>query len=249
MQRKDILIDLCRELNIDYSFYSNDWVILLNHKNHTEYLVGNNFNLNSSSCANLCTDKVACYEILNANSIPAIPHQLISSLSEINPAYPFVLKPYNGSRGNQVFLCHNETEAKTAAAELQKTDHYYCYSPYFDAIYEYRCFFLADKVIYVYRKNRHKSWQFNLSKGATPTLVDPSDPKIQKIISLAERAGKAINANFVTIDIMESSSHEYKVLEINCNVTTKIFAEHIPNGAEISKEIYRKVLKNLFNIA
>lgn len=242
---KKLFCELFEELGIKYNFLCGNWVTCFSKGEKSFNLVGDGFNINSDASSEICTDKVACYEVLKAANIPAIPHYLLQSPSDIKIDCPLVIKPYRGKRGENVFLCKRKGQAKKAVKKLLEIDPYVCCSPFFDAKYEYRNFFLDGKIIYCYRKNHHKSWQFNLSKGSIPTTIDKKCKIYEDVTALAEKAGKAVNAKFVTVDIMESKIGELKVLEINKSVATKYFREQVDGGYEIAKEIYRKALKSL----
>lgn len=98
-------------------------------------------------------------------------------------------------------------------------------------------------------KNKEKidiSWKHNLSGGATPTILDKGE-LYDKIESLAIQAGKAMNINFATIDIIQTTDNKLYVMEVNSGVCGKIFTELVDNGYEMLKEIYRKALQALFN--
>lgn len=68
------------------------------------------------------------------------------------------------------------------------------------------------------------SWKFNLSGGAIPTILEKGD-LYNKIEELAIKAGKAVNINFATIDIIETMDNELYIMEINSGVCGKIFTE------------------------
>lgn len=89
------------------------------------------------------------------------------------------------------------------------------------------------------------SWKHNLSGGATPTILEKCD-LYEKIEKLAIQAGKAINMNFATIDIIETTDHNLYVLEINSGIGATIFTEKVEGADEIMKEIYRHALDKLF---
>lgn len=89
------------------------------------------------------------------------------------------------------------------------------------------------------------SWKHNLSGGAKPAVVKENELN-NKIVELAINAGKAMNINFATIDIIETTNNELYVLEINSGIGTSIFIESVENGNEIIKDIYRKAVEKLF---
>ena len=68
------------------------------------------------------------------------------------------------------------------------------------------------------------SWKFNLSGGAIPNILE-KDELYNKIEKLAINAGKAVNMNFATIDIIQTMDNNLLVMEINSGVCGKIFTE------------------------
>jgi len=89
------------------------------------------------------------------------------------------------------------------------------------------------------------SWKHNLSGGSIPNVLAKGE-LYEKIEKLAIRAGKALNMNFATIDIIRTTNNELFVLEINSGVCAPIFAEIVDNGYETVKAIYKKALEALF---
>lgn len=89
------------------------------------------------------------------------------------------------------------------------------------------------------------SWKHNLSGGAIPTILEKGE-LYQKIEKLAKQAGKAMNMNFTTIDIIHTTDDKLYVMEMNSGVCGSIFAETVDNGYEMIKNIYRKAIQALF---
>lgn len=88
-------------------------------------------------------------------------------------------------------------------------------------------------------------WQFNLSKGSIPTLIDKDLTK--KISILAIETANILNLKFGAVDIVEIDN-EYKVLEVNSGVMLENLIIELENGYEIAKEIYKNALIQMFNI-
>lgn len=90
------------------------------------------------------------------------------------------------------------------------------------------------------------SWKHNLSGGATPKILSESDELYSRVEELALSAGKALNINFATIDIIRTKDDNLYVLEINSGVCATIFVDLVDNGYDIIKKIYSKALDELF---
>ncbi len=89
------------------------------------------------------------------------------------------------------------------------------------------------------------SWKHNLSGGATPIVLEKND-WYDKIEKLAIQAGKAMNINFATIDIIRTTDDDLYVLEVNSGVCATIFTKTVDGGYEKIKNVYRKALQDLF---
>lgn len=89
------------------------------------------------------------------------------------------------------------------------------------------------------------SWKYNLSGGAVPSVLEKGK-LYYKIEKLAIQAGKAMNINFATIDIIRTVDDHLYLMEINSGVCGTIFAKQVDGGYEMIKEIYRKALQALF---
>ena len=242
---RKILTSLSEELGIKCELFPPDnWTMRLSKNNHEFYVLGNSFDANSADQALLYKDKAATYSVLDMVGIPAIPHFFIESTNAIT-TYPTVIKPCHGNAGEDVFLCKNPDEATKAINIITTHNDLPCYSPFIDADFEYRNFYLDGNVIFCYKKERHNDWQHNLCHGATPVLLDQNSNIYKSITALAKQTGDALNAKFVTIDILEAKNGVLKVLEVNGNVSIDIFTERAPQGYEIAKDIYRQALQNL----
>lgn len=260
---RKIIEEISSELGISVNFLSDGWVMRLERNGETHFIIGNRFELNSASCGSIADDKVATFEILKSEKIPAVSHFLIynpafSKSGEENPLdeifnkrkYPVVVKPNEGSHGRGVSLCKTPVEAIEALKKLFLTEKSVAVSEFFPSKFEYRCFFLNGEIILIYQKNRQDGeWRHNLSKGATPKIIDKKSEIFKRLSTLAANAGRAIRISFATIDILESeASNELKVLEINQGVSASIFASLTEKNYDLAKNIYRKALKAQFKI-
>lgn len=89
------------------------------------------------------------------------------------------------------------------------------------------------------------SWKFNLSGGATPKILEKSE-LYDNIEKLSIQAGKAMNINFASIDIIHTQDDELYVLEINSGICSTHFTELVDGGYDMVKDIYRKALEEMF---
>ena len=101
---------------------------------------------------------------------------------------------------------------------------------------------------YIPKKNEkiELSWKHNLYGGATAKVIDKENKYYEEIEHLAIRSGKALDMSFATIDIINTKNDELYVLEINSGVAASIFSRIVENGKELTKEVYKKALIEIF---
>ena len=113
-----IIIELCKEMNINVKKLSYDWILELSKDEKVYHIVGNNFDLNSESSGKIACDKYATYEVLKNANIPIIEHTMLFNpkkrseytseeenrkilLNEHNKNEILVIKPNNGFCGKR----------------------------------------------------------------------------------------------------------------------------------------------------
>ena len=90
------------------------------------------------------------------------------------------------------------------------------------------------------------SWKHNLSSGAEPILIYENEPYLSEIKKIAIKSGEALNIKFASVDIALTTQNEILVMEINGSVCMNRFAELVPNGYQIAKEIFSKAIDKMF---
>lgn len=90
------------------------------------------------------------------------------------------------------------------------------------------------------------SWKHNLCSGAVPKTFLENDKYIEKVKEIALKAAQVTNVRFASIDISQDKNEEIFVMEINGNVCMSKFAEEVPDGYKIAKEIYAKAIDKMF---
>ena len=86
-------------------------------------------------------------------------------------------------------------------------------------------------------------WRFNLAKGSKAS-IDISEVLKNDIECLAEEISRKIGLGFGSIDIIKTTDNKLFVMEINSGVMMENFIKQVPNGYEIAKNIYKKVIKS-----
>lgn len=89
-------------------------------------------------------------------------------------------------------------------------------------------------------------WKFNLSQGAKSNqIVNPT--VLETVQTLSLKAARAIHINFSSVDIIETFSGEFLVMEINSGVVLNQFIVDNPKNYDIAKKIYRQAVLSMFN--
>lgn len=249
-----ILRELCADRDIAIATFSDDWVIRMEKDGVVHWNVGYTFDLNSASAAAIARDKVAAFEVLRADSVPAIEHYLGRSQTEthVNEARlahlpanrPYVTKPLQGSGGVGVTFHKNLAAAIThinAAAGPE-----WALSPYYEITSEQRIILLDEAILLSYTKTQPTQQEgvrfFNLSHGALPEINLPDEQTIE----LACQAARACTLRLAAIDIAILPDNTRQVMEVNSGISLEHFALAVPNNYALAKEIYKKILDAIF---
>ena len=89
------------------------------------------------------------------------------------------------------------------------------------------------------------NWQFNLSKGAMPFLLENALIE-DKLKVMAIEIAQVLGVKFASIDIIELSDGSLMLLEVNSGVMMDNLSKSIDNGKNIVKNIYTKVINEMF---
>ena len=159
-QFNKLIKQICEENNIQFQELSDDWVIKLKKDNINKFIVGYKFDLNTQATSEICNDKFALYTVLDSEKIPVIKHNILfkneeEKLKKFFEEYnqDVVLKPNNGTCGNNVLHINNFKDLKSEYEKLIKK----CYSidicPFYDINSEFRIIYSPNKQ-YIYKKVR-----------------------------------------------------------------------------------------------
>ena len=89
------------------------------------------------------------------------------------------------------------------------------------------------------------NWQFNLSKGAIPFLIEDETKEMQ-IKEMAKKISSRLGTSFASIDLIELEDGSLLLLEVNSGVMLDNFNKCLENGEIIAKNIYAKALDEMF---
>lgn len=259
----DLIREICKEEDIEFKSFSDDWVIKLCKNGRTSYIIGYFFSLNSDSSSIICRDKAATSDILSDAGIPNVRRHIFGSPSSASHKYvgdgieglkrllekheTLVLGPYDGTCGIDIHKVENDSQLEDAMKKIFLNNDALVASKYYDIQHEYRVVCLEGKPVLVFDKIRADHWQHNLSHGAKPEVVDDSDPAFNVLKDLAIRAADTLNTYFSSIDIIQDETGEYKILEVNSGVMMAFFASSSKENRVKAKNIYKNAISAMLN--
>lgn len=259
-----IIEEICSEEQIRLNWVSNHWIAVLEHKQQRHFIAGYKFDLNSAASSLIADDKFATFEVLSYNGLPIIEHSLLYGIDNREPyakdyqslAYinrfllshdnDIVIKPNTGTQGLDIHHVHSLAEVKQAAQQIFKRYESASLCPFYNILTEYRIIMLDDIVVLMYAKSRGDDWRFNLQQGAQALKSIPESlrPKLTKI---AKSVVKSLGLRFCSVDIIETSTHELLVMEVNSGVMIEHYITQHPEDYGLVKDIYRAAIKKMFS--
>lgn len=84
-------------------------------------------------------------------------------------------------------------------------------------------------------------WKHNNAWGVNYHLVE-----IEEMKTFAITAAKAIDANFVSVDVVYSEEHGFEVIEINASVVIHMFASQCAVNFQKAVDVFKMALQNVF---
>ena len=167
---KNIIKEICEELNVNYKALSKDWVIMLEKNGVKKFISGFKFDLNNHALGIVLDDKYATYELLKEHNIPVISHNIVYGPNNKNDYaigcnnmeyleslfYKYnkdvVLKINDGSCGTEVIHLKALDDLKSKFECLTKKYYSLSICPFYNIENEYRAIVLNGKVELMYKK-------------------------------------------------------------------------------------------------
>ena len=202
--------------------------------------------INPAVVAEACGDKVSTGNALAEAGVPQprtkVAFTVESALEAIEEiGYPVVMKPVVGSWG-RLLAKINDRDAAEALLEHKATLGSYQHSIfYFQEFVEkpgrdIRVFVVGEEAITaIYRKSPH--WITNTARGGEGEIC-PLNPDL---ISICQRAARAVGGGLLAVDIIEDPNRGYLVNEINH--TLEFHTAQPTSGVDIAGMIVDYVLQ------
>lgn len=245
---REIIKEICTELDIKYTLLSKDWIIKLEKDGITKYLTGNKFDLNGHAVGNILDDKYAFYDCLKNLNIPVCEHtifyrsnnknsfaigchtkeELIALFNKYNQNV--VVKPNHGSMGIGVSHVTNETDLFKATNRLFKENYSISICPFYQIKNEYRVIVLNNELKLMFKKE--KPTVIGNGTSSVKELLLKFNPYYFSKISLPDtilKKGEVYDYDFkfnlsrgsiATIDI--DSTLKEQIATLALNVTKKL---------------------------
>ena len=260
----DILNDICQESGIKILWLSNNWLAVLEKDDVRKLVMGHKFDLNSAVASATADDKYATFEVLRQAKLPIIQHALLyepgnmahfvegrNSLDYIKNyliehSNHIVIKPNNGTCGTNVLQIRKPEEILPAIEKIFHQSYSASMCPFYEVLHEYRVVLLDEEARLVYKKERGEDWRFNLQKGARAVKVSDQALK-ENLGALAKRAAKALGLRFCSVDIIETTSREWLIMEVNSGVMIERYLRQNPAEYAKVRQIYADAVKKMFD--
>lgn len=258
---QSVIKEICDEKDIKFELLSKDWIIKLTKGEKTEYIVGMRFPINNYVSAMLCKDKYAMYNVLTDAKIPVVEYKLMYSYrisnynSDLNNKEQIkkyldehgelVVKDNCGANGIDVYRAVKYSQIKKYLNKIYKMKDTAIICPFLNIEAEYRVICLNGNVELIFLKERNNGeWKHNLSHGAIPKII--TDEILKKELGeFALKVANTIRINFASVDLIKVDG-KLMVLEVNSSVCMNKFMEQVEYGRNIAKEIYSKVINEIF---
>lgn len=153
----------------------------------------------------------------------------------------FVIRGDKGTCGLNTFFIYNEEDIASALYKLFEKNVKALISPYHNAPYEYRVYYLNDRAELVIKKEKNSvTGKHNLSSGASATVVNDKD-LILKLEDICHKVANIFDLKFAAIDIMDTPEG-LKVVEFGIP-NIKRFASFSKENELLSKDLFQKAFK------
>ncbi len=168
----EIIREICKEKNIQYTLLSKDWITMLEKDNKIRFITGYKFGINNHALGEIIDDKYALFCVLKSKQIPVVEHNILYAKTNTKPYAQdsnqydlvkdyflkhnkkIVIKSNTGTCGVGVYLIENEDEIENILDELFLKNFSISYCPYYSIKSEYRVILLDNEVKLMYKKIR-----------------------------------------------------------------------------------------------
>ncbi len=247
----------CEKRNVQFTSYSDDWILKMQKLTVTHWVHGYNFSCNSAAAAANASDKVATHLILSHASIPSVMHILVRSVTGMNTLLkiddafkesPVVIKPLNGSGGLHVNLFEDFKSALKYIDSQSQPE--WAMSPFINIEKEIRLIYLDNELLLAYEKQnpfiKNGLKLYNLSYGAIAYTLAEEYIDLD-IMNLSRRAIGEMGLALAAVDVVIDKNNDVSILEINSGFSLERYARQSEANNNKVIDIYDKIIENMFS--
>ena len=167
----ECLREYCAANGISLTSYSHDWIFHLTKGDKQHVVYGYDLGVNSSSSAQICSDKAATFDVLDSHRVTSVPHHLFldhwrrqhvsqdgywGDLLRLHTFYGgnTVIKQNDGTGGRNVYLAQDIGTLESAVEDIFSKGRSVALSPFLEVEREVRFYILADEPVLCYEKLR-----------------------------------------------------------------------------------------------
>ena len=200
---QQIIKEIALELDIRYTFLSDDYIIKLEKDNIIKFIYAYKFPLNDQGISLILDDKYAFYSVLKNLNIKTVEYLPIYKnydkkelIKYLNKEKQVIIKSNNGTCGSEVFKIENEADLFFKIDFLLTKNSPVLISPYYDIRNEYRLIVLNNEVKLLYGKKR-------------PIIIGNGEKTIKELL-------QEFNSNYFTDSNLYNLNIEFdKILKLN----------------------------------
>lgn len=245
-----IIEDICRERGIVCTSYSDDWVLELTKGDIKTRVFGYKFDLNDAATTAIAGDKVATYQLLQANDVPAVDHRLVRTKASENSGWEtglnrVVVKPLEGTSGHGISML-DSPESVPAYIEEHPSIAAWAVAPYEEIQTERRFIMLDGEILCQYEKipvEINSLRMFNLGLGAIAKHSEAASDELR----LATHALEVTGLRLAAVDVIKTPAG-YKILEVNDGIMMENYMRQSPLNKEEATKVYTAIIDALFFI-
>ncbi len=167
--------------------------------------------INSAQTMLRCFDRLAMLNELRDIGLPVIPFEVMTSsilMDQLPPRLPSVVKVGSYHAGYGKMLLTTLEQWHDLKDFLMITDDFFTVEPYIDYKSDIRCLGVGDRVWTMARNGSH--WKANVGYVDTQMIAPPP-----VLYDFTRRAMQHFRADILALDVLETQTGEFIVLECN----------------------------------
>lgn len=249
-----IISEICQEEGIVHQILSRGWIQKLQKADQTRYIVGHKFGLNPQSSSLIADDKYATFAALQSAGLPIIEHALLYDFSNqatyaegcnslkyvedylIKHNSHIVVKPNNGTLGRDVCYIQSTHEILPAMKQVFRHAESASLCPFYQIKVKYRFVVLDQEVRLAFSRQDGCPKRHTLTSGQV----------FQDLSKIALATAQSLNLRFCSVDFIQVSGGEIKIIEVNSGVMLRHYVEHDAVNYQPVKDLYRDAVLRMF---